>query len=945
MKNNRLFAVLSSIFLLTISLLSFGQVVNTVPDFPIATGSVDIIFNASEGNAGLQGFAGEVYAHTGVITNLSSSTSDWKYVKTGWGENTPETKLTSIGTDLWELEIGPSIREYYGVPDNEEILKLAFVFRSGEEVNGAWVEGKDEGNADIFVDVYSSGLSINIIEPELDEIMVQQNDIVPIYAASPTAEQMKVIIDGEELYSTDGNTLSYDFTVPETSAFWTDKYAIIEAIKGTESVRDSFIYMVLPAPEVVDLPQGLKNGINYHADDPGKVSLVLLAPHKERVFVLGDFNNWTINEDYYMNITPNGEQFWIEIDGLTAGKEYIFQYQIDDDLRIADPFADKISDPWNDKYISNTTYPNLIDYPTGKTEYIASVLQTAQEDYIWEIENFEVSNQDRMVIYELLIRDFTKQHSYNSLIDTLGYLERLGVNVIELMPINEFEGNESWGYNPSFYFAPDKYYGPKNTLKQFIDECHKRGIAVVIDMVLNHAYGQCPLVRMYWNSAANQPAADNPWFNEESPNPDYSWGSDFDHESPYTQAFVDSVNHYWISEYKVDGYRFDFTKGFTNTPGPGHSYDAARIEILKRMTTKIHEFKPDALVILEHLADNSEEKILSNNGMLLWGNLNHNYAEASMSWLAESNFDWISYQKRGWDNPAVVGYMESHDEERIMYKDITYGNENGSYNIQDTSIALTRQELTANFFLTIPGPKMIWQFGELGYDYSIEFNGRVGNKPIRWDYYNDYRRQYLYRVYSALIGLRNKYPVFGTSDYQLSLSGAIKKIHLYSDDLVVVVVGNFDIESASAQPIFPNTGDWFEFFTGQTINVTDENMSIDLKAGEYRLYFSNVVERPEWLNTAIDDFTESNNGLFALAYPSPASNQLTFSFGMPTEAHASIKIYNMQGQLVDVVFDQTLSTGTYTYEWDIPAEKFTSGQYIYILETDKNRFSGKLIIQ
>ncbi|NOZ04318.1 MAG: hypothetical protein GXO92_06915 [FCB group bacterium] len=101
------------------------------------------------------------------------------------------------------------------------------------------------------------------------------------------------------------------------------------------------------------------------------------------------------------------------------------------------------------------------------------------------------------MIYELLVRDFIDRHDYQTLIDTLDYLEKLGINAIELMPINEFEGNSSWGYNPSFYFAPDKYYGTRQDLKLFIDECHRRGIAVIMDIVLNHTYGQSPLVSGY----------------------------------------------------------------------------------------------------------------------------------------------------------------------------------------------------------------------------------------------------------------------------------------------------------------------------------------------------------------------------------------------------------------------------------------------------------------
>ncbi len=161
---------------------------------------------------------------------------------------------------------------------------------------------------------------------------------------------------------------------------------------------------------------------------------------------------------------------------------------------------------------------------------------------------------EELVIYELHIRDFVGTRAIKTVMDTLDYLERLGVNAIELMPINEFEGNDSWGYNPSFYFAPDKAYGTENDYKRFIDECHKRGIAVIIDMVLNHSYGQSPLVQLYFDPTAGdygQPTAQNPWYNEVCPHEPYCWGYDFDHESAQTKKFVDRVNRFWIENYKV----------------------------------------------------------------------------------------------------------------------------------------------------------------------------------------------------------------------------------------------------------------------------------------------------------------------------------------------------------------------------------------------------------
>ncbi|MCA1759351.1 MAG: Por secretion system protein, partial [Bacteroidales bacterium] len=407
--------------------------------------------------------------------------------------------------------------------------------------------------------------------------------------------------------------------------------------------------------------------------------------------------------------------FWLEIPGLEGGNEYAFQYFIDGEIRVADPYTEKILDPWNDQYISNETYPGLISYPEGETEGIVSVLHPGQEEYQWEVTDFQIPDKEKLVIYELLIRDFTQEHTFKAVREKLDYLEDLNINVLELMPVNEFEYNSSWGYNPSFYFATDKYYGPRNELKKLIDECHKRGIAVVIDMVLNHSYGQSPFVQMYMDNWTITP--ENPWYNEESnfQNTSLRWGFDFNHEADVVKELVDSVNSFWMTEYKVDGFRFDFTKGFSNTPfGPGSwgsEYDAARIANLKRMADEIWKRKEDALVIFEHLSDNTEEKELADYGILMWGNLHGSYREAGRGNTGASDLSWGIYEHRGWNEPNLVTYAESHDEERIMVDLLNSGFIEGDYNIRQIPTALDRVELNSVFLLPLPGPKMIWQFG------------------------------------------------------------------------------------------------------------------------------------------------------------------------------------------------------------------------------------------
>jgi 1,4-alpha-glucan branching enzyme len=586
-----------------------------------------------------------------------------------------------------------------------------------------------------------------------------------------------------------------------------------------------------------------REGITRISDD--SLAFVLFAPGKTQIHLIGDFNNWAVSDSY--NMTKDGNHFRLKIGGLDKNKEYICQYLIDNRLRIADPYANKISDPTHDASISPDIYPNLITYPTGKTTEIAMVVSTRAENFQWQVENFKPEAISKLVIYEILIRDFTDKRSIKGVQEKLPYLKSLGVNAVELLPFNEFEGNDSWGYNPSFYFATDKAYGTNNDYKIFIDACHQNGIAVVMDMVLNHSYGQSPLVRMYQNSNGT-PSSSNPWYNTASPNQTYSWGYDFNHESQYTQQFVDSVCAYWIQEYKVDGFRFDFTKGFTNKPGDGWNFDQSRIDILKRIAEQIWKRKKDALVILEHLTENREEKVLADYGMLLWGNLNYRMNEATMGWTQKnadgtwnSDISWGSYKERDWTLPNLVAYMESHDEERLMYKNNQYGKDYEGYNVKNLSTGLQRTAGATVLFFTLPGPKMMWQFGELGYDYflgSSAEEGRLEKKPIRWDYYDISERKALFDVFATMLALKKEREVFNTSNFVYELQEPFKYITLISPNTNVVAMANFDVVEVEKNVNFSKTGKWKDYFTDKEITVSSSTENVILAPGEYRLYFS-----------------------------------------------------------------------------------------------------------
>jgi len=885
------------LILILLSTWSAAQVVVTLPEFPTDLDSCEVIFDATQGDGGLANVSGPLYAHTGVITNYSTGPADWKYVVADWNVNVAKAQLVSLGDNLWKLRVIPSIREYYGVPDTVEILKMAFVFRNSDGSK----TGRNEDGSDIFADVYPAVLSVNIILPEEKKLLAEPADSIPVFAKSPHADSLILYSDGLRIKTMAGTALT-DTVPADYSAFWTEHWIRVVAKNDTGSVADSFSYRVIPSPTVAELPEGVSDGINYI--DSTTVVLSLYAPEKSYGFVIGDFTGWEADAPFYMFRTPDSSRYWIEVNDLIPLQEYRFQYLVDGVLRVGDPYADKVSDPF-DSYITPATYPDLIPYPTGLTTGIPSVLQTAQEPYPWGSDAFNPPAPANLVIYELLIRDFTEAHTFNSLTDTLGYLSRLGVNAIELMPVMEFEGNSSWGYNPDFSFAVDKNYGPKNTLKQFVETAHSKGIAVILDIVCNHHFGQSPLVQLYWDATNQRPAANSPWFNPIPKHP-YNVGYDFNHESPMTRQFMDRLIRYWLEEYHVDGYRFDLSKGFTqvnsypNNVALWGQYDASRIAILNHYDSVIRSVNPSAYNILEHFADNSEEKVLANSGMMLWGNMTYNYDQGSMGWnqSGKSNFSGASYQARGWDDPHLVCYMESHDEERMMYNNITSGNVSLPYNIKDTTTGLERVALAATFFFTIPGPKMLWEFEELGYDYSINWPSgtsasRLDPKPIRWDYTRDWRRNILFTVFSSLAELKRSEPAFRTTVFSLNVAGALKSIILRDPSMDVVAVGNFDVVDGEIVPGFTATGVWYEYWTGDSLTVSDTDLALSLKEGEYRLYTTRKLAKPPFVGIDEQDNQGNENSPFVWYYPNPTTGILHLA---TSEKAVDIAVFDQSGR-------------------------------------------------
>lgn len=782
----------------------------------------------------------DVYVWAWYYSSPTSAATDSPTNGT-WQNSNEAQKMTPNADGSYSFTFTPSI--LYNTSGIDRIGLLA----KAKDGTG------DKKTQDFITEV--GGYQVSLTQPTSSVSILNPGETLNIGATASAVSNFTLYLNGTIL-NQQGNITQYNFDYIPSGA----SQFLLEATDGFEIKSFEFEAYNLPQVQVAPLPTGLEDGINLDPADPTRATLVLYAPGKEFVHVIGDFNNWSVSDTYLMKKDAYQDRFWLELTNLTPQFNHLFQYLVEYTINIADPYSTLILDGYgNDGFIDSGIYPNMPHYPDGQTEAV-TVLKTGHPEYNWQITDFVPEPRENLVIYELLVRDFDARHSFAAVEERLDYLEELGINAIELMPVNEFDGNESWGYNPSFHMALDKYYGTADALKSLIDACHARGIAVILDVVYNHGTGQHPYYRL-WNSCngctGGQATSENPFFNISATH-SYSVFNDFNHQSLATRDYVNRTVRYWIDEFHIDGMRWDLTKGFTQNCDSGNSNctnspQNDRIEVLKGYADTQWNSDPDFMVIFEHLGEIVEESQWANyrlddgKGIMLWNKQTGPYNEATMGYHdgGKSNFSAASWKTKGFSQPSAISYMESHDEERLMYKNLNFGNSSGGYNVKNLSTSLKRMQAAGAFFFTIPGPKMIWQFGELGYDYSIDYNGRVGNKPILWEYAENPDRLSLYNQWSKLITLKSFEPIFNTENFNLDLSSAsgLKKIQLTLDSPVsgksnhVTVIGNFGLQSQEIFVTFQESGVWYEWLKNNLKFIVPETQQIiTLAPGEFRIF-------------------------------------------------------------------------------------------------------------
>ncbi|MDR6515106.1 alpha-amylase family glycosyl hydrolase [Chryseobacterium camelliae] len=864
-----------------------------------------------------------------------------------WNNSSDLNKLTyNATTDTYSLTFTPTV-----LYNRTGIGRIGFLLK---DKTGA------HQTSDNFVNV--GVLSLSLTNPVANSLTsVPSGNSVTVTGTTNVAATFQLKANGVVVNSSSSPSTSYSYSYMVSG----DADMELIATQGSTSKSAAFIVQVPRNVVSQAIPSWIKQGINYNPTDNTKVGLALYAPYKNFVHVIGSFNNWTVNDNYLMKRdTTNPDLYWIELSGLTPQQLYTFQYRTNDLKKVADPYSPQILSSYDDQWISSTTYPGLPPFPSGQG-FEVSTFKTGQTAYNWQVTNFQRPSKDNLVVYELLLRDFTQEKNWQSLINKITYLKNLNINAIELMPIMEFDGNVSWGYNTSFHYALDKAYGTPEKFKEFVDLCHQKGIAVILDVAFNHATGRSPLVRL-WNidpdgDGYGDVAANNPYFNQVAKH-SYSVFNDFNHTSAATKYYVERCLQQWLTEYRIDGFRWDLTKGFTqnctaNDENCTNAYQQDRVDILKYYADKQWGIDPNSYMIFEHLGTDAEEqqwanyRIAEGKGVLMWNKQTDPYNQNTMGYKENSSYDRMNHTLHGFTNMSAVGYGESHDEERLMFKNLAYGAANGSYDVKNLNTALERMKTFGATFFTIPGPKMIWQFGELGYEFSINRctdgtinnNCRTDEKPVAFTlgYDTNANRKAVYNTWAQIINIRNSNPVFKSKTYTIESNnlsndqnGLITRIYVYDNLLTagvknIVVLANYNTSVQNVVPYFPYTGAWQNLMDNTVSNITSTTAPITLQPGEFRIFGNytgslstdeNVAHR---LSLQVAD-NPVKNGQARLVYYK-AKN-------------AGIVIYDMSGKKMDS-FKLNRENGTYEFRAAYPA-----GTYLVHLKADNGTAIQKMII-
>ncbi|MDS3861518.1 alpha-amylase family glycosyl hydrolase [Thermosynechococcaceae cyanobacterium BACA0444] len=543
------------------------------------------------------------------------------------------------------------------------------------------------------------------------------------------------------------------------------------------------------------------------------IEFQLFAPYNKAVALIGSFSAW---EDIPMQQGEDG-YFRAQVELEDGTYHYKFRVQSkswfvepDQWLEVVDPYATDID---------NSTQNGVVQIKNG---------QKIVDTYIWKHDNKPLPSDRELVIYELHVADFSGgepdryvRGKYKHVVEKLDFLADLGINAIELMPLKEYPGDYSWGYNPRYFFAAESSYGSTDELKNLIDECHARGIRVIMDGIYNHSESSSPLTQIDHDY----------WYHHSPRDPDNNWGPEFNYDF-YDEnldvkpawTFIGDVVRYWIEEYHVDGIRYDAARQIAN-------YDFMHWIVAEtKKTAGVRPFYN----IAEHIPETTS---ITNVDGPMDGCWHDSFRGVISGHIYSDMFDIeqlkdvIDCKRQGFMGASnVVNYLTNHDHNHVLA-------ELGNRNIFNEE-AFKRAKLGAAILMTAVGVPLIWMGEEFG---ECKHNTQEQAK-IEWDLLGNDLNRDLFEYYKGLIHLRKNNQALYAENINFFHQDPNSHVLAYTrwneEGSRVAVVANFSGNFWAGYTIshFPANGTWHEWTGDYDVESGADNMMIDLAEYEAKVF-------------------------------------------------------------------------------------------------------------
>lgn len=543
------------------------------------------------------------------------------------------------------------------------------------------------------------------------------------------------------------------------------------------------------------------------------IQFQLFAPYNEGAALIGSFSDW---EPIPMEKDADG-YFRTTVDLADGVYQYKFRVQSRSWFFEPNQWVD-VNDPYTTD-IDNSTQNCVARIKDG---------QRIVDTYVWQHDDKPLPSDHELVIYEMHVGDFSGgeddsyvRGQYKHVVEKLDYLCELGINAIELMPVKEYPGDHSWGYNPRYFFASESSYGSTEGLKHLIDECHARGIRVFMDGIYNHSEAESPLTQIDHDY----------WYHHEPRDPENNWGPEFNYEhydenlETYpARKFIGDVVRFWIQEYHIDGIRYDAARQIAN-------YDFMHWVVQEAKQTA--GAKP-FYNIAEHIPETTD--ITGVDGPMD-GCWHESFYHCVREHICGETFDLerlkdaIDAKRQGFLGATnVVNYLTNHDHDRLMV-------ELANREIFDEA-AFKRLKLGAALLMTAMGVPMLWMGAEFG-----EYKPKTPDPAkIEWSLLGNDLNRGLFDYYRGLITLRKSNPALYTENvnffYEDPEARVLAYIRWNEEGARVVVVANFSDSFLAdyAIPGFPENGTWHEWTGDYDVEVHDQQLVTDLPGYEAKVF-------------------------------------------------------------------------------------------------------------